>query len=84
MGIFWLETPFSGVGGNGFFLEMGVFLTPKPSFPDFGVFDPCKGQTDSQDLYLKDVLFFWDVFPQNGVFWNSASNSMPEEILISG
>ena len=25
-----------------------VFLTPKPSFPDFGVFDPCKGQTDSQ------------------------------------
>ena len=28
---------------------MGVFLTPKPSFPDFGVFDPCKGQTDSQN-----------------------------------
>ena len=42
MGIFWLQTPFSGVGGN------GGFLTPKPSFPDFGVFDPCKGQTDSQ------------------------------------
>ena len=29
-------------GGN------GGFLTPKPSFPDFGVFDPCTGQTDSQ------------------------------------
>ena len=26
--------------------EMG-FLTLKPSFPDFGDFDPCKGQTDS-------------------------------------
>ena len=24
---------------------MGVFLTPQPSFPDFGDFDPCKGQT---------------------------------------
>ena len=24
------------------------FFTPKPSFPDFGVFDPCAGWTDSQ------------------------------------
>ena len=24
------------------------FSTPKPSFPDFGDFDPCKGRTDSQ------------------------------------
>ena len=45
MGIFWLETPFSGVTGNGVF-----FLTLKPSFPDFGVFDPCTGRTDSQTI----------------------------------
>ena len=25
--------------------EMGVFLTPEPSFPGFGDFDPCKGRT---------------------------------------
>ena len=25
------------------------FFTPKPSFPDLGVFGPCKGQTDSQN-----------------------------------
>ena len=43
MGIFDSEHPFvSGVVGN------GRFLTPKPSFPDFGDFDPCKGQTDSK------------------------------------
>ena len=26
----------------------GSFLTPKPSSPDFGGFDPCKGSADSQ------------------------------------
>ena len=41
MGIFWPRAPFSGVVGN------GGFLTPKPSFPDFGDFGPCKGQTNS-------------------------------------
>ena len=35
MGILWLKPPFSGVVGN------GGFSTPKPSFPDFGDFDPC-------------------------------------------
>ena len=37
-----LGRPFLGWGGD------GGFLAPKPPFPDFGVFDPCKGQTDSQ------------------------------------
>ena len=37
----WLREPFSGVVGN------GCFLTPKPSFPTFGHFGPCKGQTHS-------------------------------------
>ena len=35
MGIFRLKAPFSEAMGN------GSFLTPKPSFPDFGDFDPC-------------------------------------------
>ena len=43
------------MGGN------GGFLTPKPSFPDFGVFDPCKGRTDSQGKSQK--LFQELVFP---------------------
>ena len=47
MGIFWLETPFSGVVGN------GGFSTPKPSFPDFGVFDPCTGSGGSQETSTK-------------------------------
>ena len=43
--------------GNGDFLTqstlfwgtwMWEFFDPKPSFPDFGVFDPCKGRTRSQ------------------------------------
>ena len=38
---FGLGTPFSGAVGN------GGFLTLKPSFPDFGDFDPCKGQMRS-------------------------------------
>ena len=36
------KTPISGTLGH------GSFLTPKPSFPDFGDFDPCRGQTLSQ------------------------------------
>ena len=38
---------------------MGVFffLTLRPSFPDFGDFDPCKGSADSQ------LVFSW--FPRN-------------------
>ena len=35
MGIFRLRVPFSEAMGN------GSFFTPKPSFPDFGDFDPC-------------------------------------------
>ena len=31
---------------------MGVFLTPKPSFPDFGDFDPCTVPTLSQTLRI--------------------------------
>ena len=27
------------------------FLTPLPSFPDFGVFDPCTGRKDSQPMF---------------------------------
>ena len=42
MGIFGLKAPFSGAIGN------GSFFTPKPSFPDFGDFDPCRGSADSQ------------------------------------
>ena len=42
MGIFSLKAPISGALGN------GSFLTPKPSFPDFGDFDPCTGPTLSQ------------------------------------
>ena len=34
-GFFDLKAPMSGTLGN------GSFLTPKPSFPDFGDFDPC-------------------------------------------
>ena len=34
-GTFWLRAPFFGVVGK------GDFLTPKPSFPHFGDFDPC-------------------------------------------
>ena len=37
MGIFGLKAPISG------YWEMEVFLTLKPSFPDFGDFDPCRG-----------------------------------------
>ena len=44
MGIFSLKSPFFGGLGN------GSFLTPKPSFPDFGDFDPCTGPTRSQPL----------------------------------
>ena len=40
LGFFDSEHPFLGGGKWG-------FLTPKPSFPNFGDFDPCKGQTDS-------------------------------------
>ena len=40
MGIFLTRNAFSWVGGN------GGFSTQKPSFPNFGVFDPCTGQTD--------------------------------------
>ena len=36
---------FWGTGKNG-----GSFLTPKPSFPGFGDFDPCRGRTRSQIL----------------------------------
>ena len=42
MGIFRLKAPFSEAMGN------GSFLTPKPSFPDFGDFDPCTVPTLSQ------------------------------------
>ena len=42
MGIFWLKAPISGTLGN------GSFLTPKPSFPDFRDFDPCRGRTLSK------------------------------------
>ena len=37
MGIVWLKAPIFGALGN------GSFLTPKPSFPHFGDFDPCGG-----------------------------------------
>ena len=39
-----LETPFSRAMGN------GSFWTPKPSFPGFGDFDPCRGSTGSQSF----------------------------------
>ena len=55
MGIFRLKAPFSEAMGN------GSFLTPKPSFPGFGDFDPCTVPTLSQcssnlygDLALKN------------------------------
>ena len=49
MGIFWLKAPISGTLGN------GSFLTPKPSFPDFGDFDPCRGRTLSQTKNAHDL-----------------------------
>ena len=42
MGLFRLKAPFSEAKGN------ASFLTPKPSFPDFGDFDPCTVPTLSQ------------------------------------
>ena len=51
MGIFCLETPFSGVRGK------GGFSTPKPCFPDFGDFDPCKGRTGSAKSGAHDSFF---------------------------
>ena len=50
MGIFWLKPPISGTLGN------GSFLTPRPSFPDFGDFDPCRGRTLSQ---YQSMLQVW-------------------------
>ena len=44
MGIVRLKAPFSEAMGN------GSFWTPKPSFPDFGDFDPCAVPTLSQFL----------------------------------
>ena len=44
MRIFRLKAPFSGAIGN------GSFLTPKPSFPHFGDFDPCRGSLDLQHM----------------------------------
>ena len=49
MGIFGLKASFSGPIGN------GSFSTPKPSFPDFGDFDPCRGPTRSQTLCDRHV-----------------------------
>ena len=49
-GIFRLKLPFSGALGN------GSFLTPKPSFPDFGDFDPCTGPVRSQRKLLMAML----------------------------
>ena len=45
MRIFGLKAPFSGAIG------IGSFLTPKPSFPDFGDFDLWRGSADSQMLH---------------------------------
>ena len=51
--------PCSALYRNGDFLTQSAlfwgggkwgFLTPKPSFPDLGDFDPCKGQTHSSEL----------------------------------
>ena len=52
MGIFRLKSPFSGALGN------GSFLTPKPSFPAFGDFDPCTGPTRSQPVARKGQALF--------------------------
>ena len=49
MGIVRLKAPISGALGN------GSLLTLKPSFPDFGDFDPCRGRTRSQEL-----TFLWN------------------------
>ena len=43
-GSFSLKAPFSGDPGAG----KWEFLTPKPSFPDLGDFDSCRGWTRSQ------------------------------------
>ena len=51
MGIFGLKMPFSGP------IESGSFSTPKPSFPDFGDFDPCTGPTRSQ--CLSDIFYLF-------------------------
>ena len=54
MGIFRLKSPFSAALGN------GSFWTPKPSFPDFGDFDPCAGPTRSQLERLPSLSSFID------------------------
>ena len=55
LGIFRLRAPVSGGAGN------GAYLALKPPFPDFGDFDPCKGQMDSYCGCAKRVgADFWE------------------------
>ena len=51
MGIFRLKAPISGTLGN------GSFLTPKPSFPDFGDFDPCRRPSTWRPRGIGNFLF---------------------------
>ena len=82
MGIFWLKAPISGTLGN------GSFLTPKPSFPDFGDFDPCRGRTLSQkwcgfgfgSRRGFDVQFFQPFFPVP----KSTPPQIPKSTIMSG
>ena len=55
----------------------GSFLAPRPSFPDFGDFVPCRGRTRSQSekvLYSRSAaLGNWDANPDS-YFACSAEN----------
>ena len=68
--------PFLGWG------ERGVFLTPKPSFLDFGVFDPCKGQTDSQCKSQSLAFFFVFGFSAVLIFGKFYAYSPWKSLLI--
>ena len=72
-GFFWLKAPISGTLGN------GSFLTPKPSFPDFGDFDPCRGRTLSQQEAPKMGT---QKCSTNEVFENLACRICPEQQRI--
>ena len=60
------------------------FLTPKPSFPDFGVFGPCKRQTDGLTMAESHGGFFchfWAVFSKRtllteSVVWKGAQQTV--------
>ena len=52
-GIFWLEMPFSGVGGN------EGFSTPEPSFPFWGILAPARGKRIRNHCHISLAWLLW-------------------------